>query len=157
MASHSMSDTIEEYLKQMLVSSDEEEVEIRRSDIAEHFDVVPSQINYVIKTRFALQDGYIVQSKRGGGGYIRIEKINLMEDSDVFDRLINSISDRISQKEEEDILHTLFNNDLLSDREVNMVASILTHDAINVSDPETEEKVRANVLSALLCRLKYEC
>ncbi|KRN78615.1 transcriptional regulator ctsR [Fructilactobacillus lindneri DSM 20690 = JCM 11027] len=152
-----MSDTIEEYLKQMLVSSDEEEVEIRRSDIAEHFDVVPSQINYVIKTRFALQDGYIVQSKRGGGGYIRIEKINLMEDSDVFDRLINSISDRISQKEEEDILHTLFNNDLLSDREVNMVASILTHDAINVSDPETEEKVRANVLSALLCRLKYEC
>ncbi|POH17693.1 CtsR family transcriptional regulator [Fructilactobacillus sanfranciscensis] len=156
MASHSMSDTIGEYLKKLLAERDEE-VEIRRSDIAEHFNVVPSQINYVIKTRFTIQDGFVVQSKRGGGGYIRIEKINLMEDSNVFDRLIDSIGDMISQKDEEDILKTLLNNGLLNKREVHMVASILTHDAINVSNYETEEKVRANVLSALLCRLKYEC
>ena len=80
-----------------------------------------------------------------------------MEDSNVFDRLIDSIGDMISQKDEEDILKTLLNNGLLNKREVHMVASILTHDAINVSNYETEEKVRANVLSALLCRLKYEC
>ena len=58
MASHSMSDTIGEYLKKLLAERDEE-VEIRRSDIAEHFDVVPSQINYVIKTRFTIQDGFV--------------------------------------------------------------------------------------------------
>ncbi|USS86252.1 CtsR family transcriptional regulator [Fructilactobacillus cliffordii] len=157
MTHHSMSDTIEEYLKQLLLSADTAEVEIRRSDIADHFDVVPSQINYVIKTRFTLRDGYVVQSKRGGGGYIRIEQIDLASDTDVFDQLVASIGTRITQKDEEDILTTLYNNGLLSTREVNMISSILTHEAIAITDAETEEKVRANVLTALLSRLRYEC
>ncbi|USS90752.1 CtsR family transcriptional regulator [Fructilactobacillus carniphilus] len=157
MTHHSMSDTIEEYLKQLLLSADTAEVEIRRSDIADHFDVVPSQINYVIKTRFTLRDGYVVQSKRGGGGYIRIEQIDLASDTDVFDQLVASIGTRITQKDEEDILTTLYNNGLLSTREVNMISSILTHEAIAITNAETEEKVRANVLTALLSRLRYEC
>ena len=75
MEDRSISDIIEAYLKEILGNS--EQIEIRRSEVANHFDVVPSQINYVIKTRFTLQNGYLVQSKRGGGGYIRIERINL--------------------------------------------------------------------------------
>ena len=74
MEEKSISDIIEEYLKQILGESSQ--IEIRRSEIANHFDVVPSQINYVIKTRFTIQHGYLVQSKRGGGGYIRIERSN---------------------------------------------------------------------------------
>ena len=72
MQGQNISDIIEKYLKQIL--ADSEEIEIRRSEIADLFDVVPSQINYVIKTRFTIQNGYVVESKRGGGGYIRIEK-----------------------------------------------------------------------------------
>ncbi|USS85654.1 CtsR family transcriptional regulator [Fructilactobacillus myrtifloralis] len=157
MTHRSMSDTIEAYLKQMLLSADTAEVEIRRSDIADHFDVVPSQINYVIKTRFTLRDGYVVQSKRGGGGYIRIEQIDLASDADVFEQLVASIGNRITQKDEEEILTTLYNNGMLSAREVNMISSILSQEAIAVADAETEEKVRANVLKALLGRLRYEC
>ncbi|USS88445.1 CtsR family transcriptional regulator [Fructilactobacillus hinvesii] len=157
MTHHSMSDTIEEYLKQLLLSADTPEVEIRRSDIADHFDVVPSQINYVIKTRFTLRDGYVVQSKRGGGGYIRIEQIDLASDAEVFDQLVTSIGTQITQKAEEDILTTLYHNGMLSAREVNMISSILTHEAIAITDAETEGKVRANVLKALLSRLRYEC
>ena len=69
-----ISDIIEEYLKQVLEKSEEEIVEIKRSEIANKFQCVPSQINYVINTRFTLERGYIVESKRGGGGFIRIIK-----------------------------------------------------------------------------------
>ncbi|MCQ5003142.1 CtsR family transcriptional regulator, partial [Escherichia coli] len=81
-----------------------EQIEIRRSEVANHFDVVPSQINYVIKTRFTLQNGYLVQSKRGGGGYIRIERINLLDDVDVLDMLINAIGDSISERDAFDVI-----------------------------------------------------
>ena len=64
-----ISDIIEEYLKKVLEMSEDEIVEIKRSDIADKFQCVPSQINYVINTRFTLEKGYVVESKRGGGVY----------------------------------------------------------------------------------------
>ena len=92
-----MSDIIEAYLKQAL--SEQEQVEIRRSEIASRFDCVPSQINYVINTRFTVQQGYLVESKRGGGGYIRIMKVKMLEESDILDRMIDLIGDRIDEKD----------------------------------------------------------
>ena len=106
MEDRSISDIIEAYLKEILGNS--EQIEIRRSEVANHFDVVPSQINYVIKTRFTLQNGYLVQSKRGGGGYIRIERINLLDDVDVLDMLINAIGDSISERDAFDVIRTLY-------------------------------------------------
>ncbi|MCC5714945.1 CtsR family transcriptional regulator, partial [Klebsiella pneumoniae] len=67
-----ISDLIEQYLKTTLMRSGNELLEIKRSELAKQFQCVPSQINYVISTRFTLEKGYIVESKRGGGGYIRI-------------------------------------------------------------------------------------
>ena len=86
MQSSNMSDIIEEYLKNVLLA--QEQVEIRRSEIADRFNCVPSQINYVINTRFTVQQGYVVESKRGGGGYIRIMKVNLVDDMDFIDALL---------------------------------------------------------------------
>ena len=80
-----MSDLIESYLKNVLLSN--ETVEIRRSEIADQFNCVPSQINYVINTRFTIQQGYVVESKRGGGGYIRIMKVNLVDEKDILNTL----------------------------------------------------------------------
>ena len=87
MENQNISDIIESYLKQILAES--QQVEIRRAEIANQFNVVPSQINYVIKTRFTIQDGYVVQSKRGGGGYIRIEKVKLLDNLDFIDSYHN--------------------------------------------------------------------
>ena len=70
-----ISDVIETYLKQVLEISQQDILEIKRSEIADKFQCVPSQINYVINTRFTIERGYIVESKRGGGGYIRIMKV----------------------------------------------------------------------------------
>ncbi len=77
---------IEDYLKQILGNS--AQIEIRRAEIANHFDVVPSQINYVIKTRFTPKNGYLVRSKRGGGGYIRIERVSLLDNVDVIEMMM---------------------------------------------------------------------
>ena len=64
-----MSDVIEDFIKQMF--EDEDIIEIQRNDLAQHFNCVPSQINYVIATRFKPSQGYYVESRRGGGGHIR--------------------------------------------------------------------------------------
>lgn len=74
MPTKNTSDSIEEYIKELLAKSGI--AEIKRSMLADSFQVVPSQINYVIKTRFTESRGYEVESKRGGGGYIRIAKVH---------------------------------------------------------------------------------
>ena len=85
MVRRSMSDVIEAYLKEILASRST--VEIKRSDIAERFDCVPSQINYVINTRFTQEHGYMVESKRGGGGYIRILKVEVIDDAHTLEEM----------------------------------------------------------------------
>ncbi len=70
-----LTDCIEEYLKKLLALSSERYIEIQRRELARKFSCVPSQINYVIERRFSLERGYLVESRRGGGGWIRIYRI----------------------------------------------------------------------------------
>ena len=71
-----VSDLIEEFIKDLF--DENEYIEIQRTDLAQQFNCVPSQINYVISTRFKPSQGYYVESKRGGGGCIKIKKVNLI-------------------------------------------------------------------------------
>ncbi|MDV2583569.1 CtsR family transcriptional regulator, partial [Alkalibacillus haloalkaliphilus] len=89
-----ISDIIEKYLKQVLEMSEADHVEIKRSEIADKFQCVPSQINYVINTRFTIERGYIVESKRGGGGYIRIMKVESHDYADLIDHLLSLFQGR---------------------------------------------------------------
>ena len=82
-----ISDIIERYLKGILHESPEGLIEIQRNDLADQFSCVPSQINYVISTRFTLEKGYLVESKRGGGGYVRIQRIELPAQSALHNHL----------------------------------------------------------------------
>ena len=83
-----MSDIIEEFIKELF--NDNEKIEIQRNELAEHFNCVPSQINYVISTRFKPSQGYYVESKRGGGGHITIKKLNSKKE-DYIMHIINNI------------------------------------------------------------------
>ena len=154
MEEESISDIIEEYLKQILGESSQ--IEIRRSEIANHFDVVPSQINYVIKTRFTIQHGYLVQSKRGGGGYIRIERVNLLDNVDVLNSLIQAIGDSISERDAYDIVRTLYDEKLLTRREGDLMLVALSKQTLNVNDCNVEARLRARILISMLNRLRYE-
>ena len=153
--SANISDVIEQYLKQIL--GNDEQIEIRRADIANQFHVVPSQLNYVINTRFTIKNGYIVESKRGGGGYIRIEKVNLLDDADILDTLLNEIiGNSIDQRTAYDVINSLYSDKVLTEKEANIILSAIDSDALNVGDKELENALRAQILTNVLNRLRYE-
>ncbi|WJM32597.1 CtsR family transcriptional regulator [Lactiplantibacillus plantarum] len=154
MQSQNISDIIEKYLKSIL--ADSEHVEIRRSEIADLFNVVPSQINYVIKTRFTIQNGYLVESKRGGGGYIRIEKVNLVDDTDVLDALIQVIGDSITQRDAYAVVQSLYEDDVLNRREAQLILVAIDHETLGLTDRDLENSLRARIIIGILNHLRYE-
>ncbi|ALC08026.1 CtsR family transcriptional regulator [Lactiplantibacillus plantarum] len=154
MQSQNISDIIEKYLKSIL--ADSEHVEIRRSEIADLFNVVPSQINYVIKTRFTIQNGYLVESKRGGGGYIRIEKVNLVDDADVLDALIQVIGDSITQRDAYAVVQSLYEDDVLNRREAQLILVAIDHETLGLADRDLENSLRARIIIGILNHLRYE-
>lgn len=92
-----ISDLIEEFIKDLFEDGNEL-IEIQRNDLAEHFNCVPSQINYVISTRFTPNNGYYVESKRGGGGSIKIKRLNITK-SEYLMHIINNIGKRLTDNE----------------------------------------------------------
>src|SRR3954454_24696262 len=112
-----ISDIIEKYLKQVLEMSEQEHVEIKRNEIADKFQCVPSQINYVINTRFTIERGYLVESKRGGGGDIRIMKVQSYDDVDLIDQLLSLIGMRVSQAAAEGMINRLVEEEIINNRE----------------------------------------
>ncbi|KRK36161.1 CtsR family transcriptional regulator [Levilactobacillus parabrevis] len=154
MENQNISDIIESYLKQILAES--QQVEIRRAEIANQFNVVPSQINYVIKTRFTIQDGYVVQSKRGGGGYIRIEKVKLLDNLDFIDSLVSAVGDQISRHDSLSVVRSLFEAGAINRSEANIILAAINKDAINTGDRQADEQIRAQILISILNHLRYE-
>ena len=153
MQGRNISDIIEQYLKSILAEAPY--VEIKRSEVAQHFDCVPSQINYVIKTRFTLQNGYVVESKRGGGGYIRIEKVNLVDNADFLTDLIEYVCDAITYADAFKIIQTLYDNELLTRKEANLILSAISKDTLAFTDSQLENMVRARIMISVINRLRY--
>lgn len=141
------SDSIEEYIKQLLARSGI--AEIKRSNLADAFQVVPSQINYVIKTRFTESRGYIVESKRGGGGYIRIARVSFSDQHQMFDNLMGSIGECISEQVFTDLIQLLFDEKIISEREGNLILATASDEVLGKDAPE----IRARMLRKILQRL----
>lgn len=147
-----MSDIIESYLKEILEFN--HEIEIRRSEMATQFDCVPSQINYVINTRFTVPQGYKVESKRGGGGYIRIVKINLVQHGNYLVHLAGSIGSELTENDAFAILKQLYLDEIIDFREKEIILTLLRNKPLlSVSDNNT---LRAHMMLELLERLTYE-
>ncbi|MGX7349018.1 CtsR family transcriptional regulator [Dolosicoccus paucivorans] len=154
MSKRNMSDIIEAYLKDFLKTK--EHIEIRRSDIAEHFDCVPSQINYVINTRFTQEHGYLVESKRGGGGYIRILKVELIDEVDQIDAMLDLIGNQLTQRSGINIIETLIKRDLITEREGTLILSVIEKSVLSSISGEKEQEARAELLKTFLYQLRYE-
>lgn len=144
-----ISDIIEQYLKEAILQSEKGIIEIQRSEMADKFQCVPSQINYVISTRFSLQKGYLVESKRGGGGFIRIKKIPIGSEFIFYDTLIEMVGEDISQSAAMDILYRLMDEEFLTENEYLLLKAVITRDVINISLPYRDQ-IRANLLRAML-------
>lgn len=147
-----ISDLIEQYLKQMLDNSSEGTVEIQRNDLADKFSCVPSQINYVISTRFTLDKGYMVESKRGGGGYIRLQRVDLPALKKIQYHIEETIGDHVDQSAAEGLIYQLEEAEMISKREANLLRAAIHRDAIAVRLPMRDE-IRARLLRSMLISL----
>ena len=150
-----ISDIIEQYLKKVLHVSEENIVEIKRNEIADKFQCVPSQINYVIYTRFTIEKGYIVESKRGGGGYIRIIKVEIDDHAELIDQMIELIPKRISQSTSEVLIERLLEEQVISQREAKLIISAIDRSVLLIELPSRDE-LRSNILKSMLFTLKYK-
>lgn len=153
MQNQNMSDIIEAYIKKILKS--QEQVEIRRNEMAVRFNCVPSQINYVINTRFTEQHGYLVESKRGGGGYIRIMKVKFLDEVEYVDEMIRIVGDHISERDAYAIVQNLYNKKVISKREGNLILSVIDKAYLQALGAN-EDVLRAHLLTRLLNSLRYE-
>lgn len=97
---NNMTDILEQYIKSLFNEATEDHIIIKRSNVAQKFDCVPSQLNYVIKTRFTPEHGFIIESKRGGGGFIRITKITLHTNKDYIDYLVETVDNETIEVDE---------------------------------------------------------
>ena len=153
MHGQNMSDIIEAYIKKILNA--EEQIEIRRNEMADRFNCVPSQINYVINTRFTEQQGYAVESKRGGGGYIRIMKVKILDQVELLDKLIAIVGESINQKDAFAVTQNLYSRGIITKREGNLMLSVLDKSLAPYTG-EHEERLRALLLRNFLNSLRFE-
>lgn len=150
-----MSNIIEEYLKGIIETGGNSHIEIKRSEIADRFQCVPSQINYVINTRFTAERGYVVESKRGGGGYIRILRVRAHSKKELIEDILHQISHSISQVAAEDIVYRLIDEQIVSKREAKFILAAIDRDVIAIELPYRDQ-LRSRILQAMLITLKYE-
>ncbi|MGE7763448.1 CtsR family transcriptional regulator [Peribacillus sp. NPDC097895] len=150
-----ISDVIETYLKQVLEISQKDILEIKRSEIADKFQCVPSQINYVINTRFTIERGYVVESKRGGGGYIRIMKVESQDYVHLINQLLSLIGTRVTQSMAEGVISRLMKEEVINEREAKIMMSVIDRSVIYIDLPDRDE-LRARILTAMLTTLKYK-
>lgn len=143
----SLSDLIAEFINGAL-ESEGGEAELRRADIASQFDCVPSQVNYVLTSRFTPELGYIVQSRRGGGGYIRITRVG--SGKSLLMHLVNSIGGTLDRRSCEHILQNLFDRGVIDKREYGLMAAACLCPVLR---GEGADEIRAEQLKKMLLTL----
>ena len=144
-----MSDIIEEFIKELF--DEEDSIEIQRNELAEQFKCVPSQINYVIATRFKPSQGYYVESRRGGGGHITIKKVNNTK-SDYIMHIINNIGSEITSNEVDILISDFLTYDILEAKEAKLL-KVATSDNVLQLDKDTKDQVRARIFKNMLLNI----
>ena len=145
-----LSDSIENFIKTML-TGEETEVELKRNELADYFGCAPSQINYVLATRFSPDHGYVTESRRGGGGYIRIIRV-VESDSRRLMYLINErIGDALSEEECVRLIRQLRDQKIVTAEEASLMVSAISTRALSVPMPETmKDSLRAKMMKSML-------
>lgn len=147
-----LSDIIEEFIKRLLEDTDNETIEIQRNELAQYFNCAPSQINYVLATRFTQDKGYYIESKRGGGGYIKIIKLNINNDSYIRNLIVNTIGNSITKMRAYRLIDTFVEKGFITTREADLMKSALSDRALGIV-PKLKNELRASILKDMLLML----
>lgn len=143
-----LSNVIESFIKNLLVDA-EGTIEIQRNELAEYFECAPSQINYVLTTRFTPYKGYYIESRRGGGGYIKIIKVSIDEYKDINNIIVNTIGDSITKGKAYDIINALRDEEIIEERESNIIKAAIGDRALSC-DNNIRNSLRADILKNIL-------
>ena len=145
-----LSDSIESFIKTML-NEESTEVELKRNELAEYFGCAPSQINYVLATRFSPDHGYLTESRRGGGGYIRIVRV-VQTGSQRLMYLVNDrIGDSLGEEECVRLISQLKEQRIVTQDEAALMASAVSSRALGVPVPDAlKNAMRARMMKSML-------
>ena len=146
-----LTDHIAKLIEQML---DEEggSLELRRNEMANKIGCVPSQISYVITSRFTPERGYIIESRRGGGGCIKIVR-KQMQKSQYLMHFFYAVGDAIGEKEAVAYLKNLLGNSIITEREYNIIRNALSDSALSALPNDKKEAARANIFRHIILAL----
>lgn len=147
-----LSDSIEQFIKD-LMSESQSELELKRNELAAYFGCAPSQINYVLATRFSPEHGYIIESRRGGSGYVRIIRILTEGDQNVFVRnLISNIENKLTAMAAAAMLKALVEREIITIKEAAIMRAALSEDAISLPI-NAKDILRAGIMKSMLTSL----
>lgn len=147
-----MSDIIEDFIKDLFDEDDTDFIEIQRNELAQHFNCVPSQINYVISTRFKPSQGYYVESRRGGGGNIKIKKVNSTK-SDYLMHIINNMGSSVTANEIDILLSDFLTYNIITSKEAKLL-KVATSDNVLKLDKNIKDEVRARIFKNMLLNIE---
>lgn len=149
-----MSEQIARIIESMLEESGGV-LELQRNKLAGDVGCVPSQINYVISSRFNPDRGYIVESRRGGGGYIKIQKISFDSKTAFLMHMLSAIGDSIDGMSAKAMLVSLYDNGIVTERELKlMLVSVSDRALIRIVQGKSRDTVRADIMKSLILTLK---
>ncbi len=143
-----LSDIIENFIKDMFSDNDGDVIFIQRNELADQFKCAPSQINYVLTTRFTYERGYLIESKRGGGGHIVIKQLN-HDNSNIREKIIsNSIGNSITYYNASLLLDDLLEAEIIEKKQYDLMKIAINDRSLAAA--ENRNKVRADILKAMV-------
>ncbi len=146
-----LSDVLTEYIMDMIEA--EGNAEIRRNELADHFGCVPSQINYVLTSRFTPEQGYVVESKRGGGGYIRITRIKTDKNTALM-HIINSIGAELDNITAQVMIKNLLSSSIIGEQAAKIMLAATSERSLGMVPTNVRDKTRATMYkNMLLCMI----
>ena len=146
MNNKTISDIIEEFIMSSL--DDDSFIELSRNDLAKFFSCVPSQINYVLNTRFTVNRGFVVESQRGGGGYIKVVRVQ-DNNSNFLNRALQICSNPITLMQGNQLLEQMENRNLITSREKDLMMSVISNKSLN-NPINMDNRLRGNILTQVI-------
>lgn len=148
------SDIIAAFLMEALEQQDGA-LELQRNELAQQFNVVPSQINYVISSRFTPERGYIIESRRGGGGYIRIRRVRSDKRTHIM-HVVNAVGKNINGFNTDLFLKNMLDYGYLSSEQVRLIRAAVSENALSSLPPAVRDFVRADIFKHMLISIASE-
>ena len=145
-----LSDNIEHFIKELMC--EEAQIDLRRNELAQHFGCAPSQINYVLATRFSVDHGYIIESRRGGGGYVRIVRMQERDEGNLLDALLSRVGNSVTEETVTAIIAHLTDRKLVTAKEAALMKAAISRNALALP-VSAKDVLRAAVLRNMLIQV----